>query len=99
VHVAKVTLAELERETADLAYFSFVGCDDEFDYFETPDGREYELPAAQSNMRHRSLPRMLRPPMQPGGGMAVFVELRGGQWVSPDPEQMHDLFGGGEAEW
>lgn len=98
--MAQVTLAELERETADLVYFSFVGCDDDFDYFETPDGREYELPAAESNMRHRSLPRLLRPPMPPGGGMALFVKLRDGQWVPPDAEQMHDLFSGdGEAEW
>jgi hypothetical protein len=87
-----VTLAELERETADLAYFHFVGSDDDFDYFTTPDGREFELPAGESNRRHWKLPPLLRPAMRPGGGMALFVKLTGGEWVPPDPEQMGDLF-------
>jgi hypothetical protein len=90
--VKQVTLAELERETAELVYFNFTGCDDAFDYFSTPDGREFKLPAAASKMRHRALPPQLRPPMPPGGGMILFVKLKDGQWVPPDPEQMRRLY-------
>lgn len=88
----QVTLAELERETADLVYFNFTGCDNDFDYFSTPDGREFKLSATESKMRHRALPAQLRPPMPRGGGMILFVKLKGGQWVPPDPEQMRRLF-------
>jgi hypothetical protein len=88
----QVTLAELERETADLVYFNFTGCDEAFDYFSTPDGREFKLSATESKMRHRALPASLRPPMRRGAGMILFVKLKGGQWVPPDPEQMRRLF-------
>lgn len=85
--VRQVTLAELEQETADLAYFNFVGMDDDFDYYTTPDGREFKLPAAESEMRKRMLPGMPIP-MKPGDGMALFVKLRNGKWVQPDPDAL-----------
>lgn len=96
--VKQVILAELEQETADLVYFNFVGFDDDFDYFTTPDGREFKLSAAESKMRHRTLPPQLRPPMRRGGGMSLFVKLKGGKWMPPDPEQMRRLFPDGDGE-
>jgi len=90
--VEQVTLAELERETAGLVYFNFVGSDDAFDYFTTPDKRRFKLPAAESTMGHRSLPPQLRLPMRPGDGMALFVKLKEGRWVPPDPEKMRGMF-------
>lgn len=92
--MAIVSLTELEEETADLGYFTMVGIDDQFAYYETPDGREFELPAAESQMHRRILPGIT--PMHllaPGNGIALFVKLRGGQWVQPDRD---DLPGAGE---
>ena len=35
-------------------------------------------------------------PMPWGSGMALFVKLKGGKWVPPDPAQMRRLFPDGE---
>jgi hypothetical protein len=90
--VKHVALAELEGETADLVYFNFIGSDEDFDYFRTPDGGELKLSAAESKIPHQALPPQLRLQMPPGSGMTLFVKLKGGQWVPPDPEQMRKLF-------
>jgi hypothetical protein len=94
--VKRVSLAELERETADLVYFNFVGSDDDFDYFTTPDGRRYNVLANESRMPHRSIPpeaaAKVRQVVHPRSGIALFVKLKEGRWVPPDPAKMRAIF-------
>jgi hypothetical protein len=95
-NVERVALAELARETADLVYFNFVGSDESFDYFTTPDERRFKVAANESRMAHRSLPPLLaakvRQVAHPGAGIALFVKLKEGRWVPPDPEKMRAMF-------
>jgi hypothetical protein len=96
-HVKRVSLVELERETADLVYFNFVESDD-FDYFTTPDERRFKVPANESRMAHRARsvpPQVAAKPRQvahPGAGIALFVKLKEGRWVPPDPDKMRAMF-------
>ncbi len=90
--VDQLTLAELERETASLVSFNFVGSDDDFDYYTTPAGRRFKVAANESKMHHRSLPSQLRHAARPGTGFALFVKLNDGQWVPPDPDKMRAIF-------
>ena len=76
-----------------MGYFHFVGMDDDFDYYATPDGREFKLGAAESHMRKRMLPGMPIP-VKRGDGIALFVKLRDGKWVQPDPNSLPDGPGG-----
>jgi hypothetical protein len=96
--VGQVTLADLERETASLVYFNFVGSDGAFDYYTTPAGRRFKVAAAESKMHFRSPPPQMRPPVRPGDGIALFVKLKDGRWVPPDPEKMRALFPDAGAE-
>jgi hypothetical protein len=92
----QVSLAELERATADLVYFKFVGSDEASDYFATPDGRHFEVAAAESRMPHRLMPPQMQVHMRQmwrqGGEMALFVKLKEGRWVPPDPDKMEAMF-------
>ncbi len=91
VSYKQVTLTELERETKDLVYFNYLGGDDGFEYFSTPDGRQYKLPIAESDFRKRLLPGM--PHLKPDQGAALFVKITDGKLRLPDPEKMRQLFG------
>jgi hypothetical protein len=90
--VKQLCLAELERETAGLVDFDYVRVEDSFDDFTTPDERRFRVSAAELGMPRRSLPPQWRQAVRPGDGVALFVKLKDGRWVPPDPDKMRALF-------
>jgi hypothetical protein len=80
----QVTLAELEEETAALAFFSYTGNDEQFHYFKTPT-RLYKVKRdewAQPNM----------PKVSPELGIEVFVRVKDGKVTVPDPKDVAKHF-------
>ena len=77
--VKQVTIAELEKETSHLVFFSYVGSDEQFHYFETLERRKYKLPRADWRVPN---------PLTLGMGAQFFVAVKDGKITAPDPKKM-----------
>lgn len=83
----EVTIRELEEKTAHLPFFNWVGSDKHFHYFVTREGQRYKVQRARWQMPESMagfLPR-------PADGMALFVTVKNGRIIIPDPSKMADL--------
>lgn len=75
----QVSLAQLEKETRHLVFFRFIGSDDDFDYFATPEGKHYKVSLAEID-DPRSFPL--------DTDIAVLVTVKDGKITVPDPHKM-----------
>jgi hypothetical protein len=80
--VKQLTLVELEKETAGLAFFSYTGNDQQFHYFKTP-RQLYKVNRAEWPNTPEVLPDL---------GIEVFVRVKDGKVTVADPKDVAKQF-------
>jgi hypothetical protein len=80
-----VSLGELEQETKHLVFISFVGSDDKFHYFVTPERKQYkvDVSAAQLIPANQEVLQL--------GQFSLFVRIKDGKVTVPDAAEMSKL--------
>jgi hypothetical protein len=80
----QVTLAELEKVTKALPFFSYTGNDEQFHYFKTPT-RLYKV-------TREEWPQPNMPRVAPSMGIELFVRIQDGKVTVPDPKDVARRF-------
>jgi hypothetical protein len=78
----QVTVAELGNETDHLIFFNYVGSDAEFHYFTTAESKRYKVPRSERD-------NLVTFPLD--GGMQLFMTVKDGNLIGPDPKEMAAL--------
>ena len=81
----RVTLAELQKETQHLPFFSYTGSDEAFHHFSTDEGQHYKVERKEWAGA---------PPHPPANGDRIYITFRGGFLVPADPAAVEQRWRG-----